>query len=81
MKRLIPWVLGLALAVVFLGPVAARTLKVGSTRAYQVQAPVRFTTEPRMAGIPGTAVSYMLDDSEYDLYRVGTSWYLVDRVG
>ena len=82
MKRWIPWVLGLALAVAFLGPVvAARTVKTGSTTAHQVQAPVRFTTEPRMAGIPGTQVTYMIDDSEIDLYRLGTAWYVVDRVG
>ncbi|HET9250586.1 MAG TPA: hypothetical protein VFP58_00545 [Candidatus Eisenbacteria bacterium] len=34
-----------------------------------------------MAGIPGSRVTYLLDDSEYDLYRLGAVWYLVDRVG
>jgi hypothetical protein len=82
MKRWIPWVLGIALAVVFLGPlVGARSVQFGTTKAHQVQAPMRFTSEPRMAGIPGSPVAYMLDESEYDLYRLGTAWYLVDRVG
>jgi hypothetical protein len=82
MKRWIPWVLGLVLVVASLGPVlAARTVKFGNTTAHQVQAPVRFTSEPRMAEVPGTRVAYMLDESEYDVYRLATAWYLVDRVG
>jgi hypothetical protein len=33
-----------------------------------------------MAGIPGSRVAYMIDESDYDLYRLGTAWYLVDRI-
>jgi hypothetical protein len=82
MKRWIPWVLGVGLIVALLVPVlAARTVKVGNTTAHQIQAPVRFTTEPQMAGIPGSRVAYTLEESEYDVYQLGSAWYLVDRVG
>jgi hypothetical protein len=40
---------------------------------------VIFDREPRMPIIPGTDVYYMRDESDYDLYRYGNAWYLVDN--
>jgi len=37
-----------------------------------------FEVQPQMALIPNTSVSYIRDDSDYDLYRCGGYWYLVD---
>lgn len=33
---------------------------------------------PSMSIIPGTSVYFMRDDADYDLYRYGNSWFLVD---
>jgi len=35
-------------------------------------------SQPRMAIIPGTDVSYLIDDSDVDLYQYGNDWFLVD---
>jgi len=35
-------------------------------------------TAPRMAIIPNSDVYYLRDEADYDLYRYGNSWYLVD---
>lgn len=37
------------------------------------------TVQPNMGIIPGTRVYYIQDASNYDLYRFGDTWYLVDR--
>lgn len=34
--------------------------------------------EPRMSIIPGTSVYYLREEADYDLYRYGNSWYMVD---
>jgi hypothetical protein len=34
---------------------------------------------PRMALVPNTDVYYLTDDSDVDLYRYGSDWYLVDN--
>jgi hypothetical protein len=31
-----------------------------------------------MSIIPGTSVYFMRDEADYDVYRYGNSWYLVD---
>lgn len=41
--------------------------------------PVRITTMPRMSWVPGTHVLYSTADADYDLYRYGDSYFLVDN--
>jgi hypothetical protein len=41
--------------------------------------PVRIETRPGMAIIPDTRVYYSTEDTDYDLYRYGNTWYLVDN--
>src|SRR5688572_25037965 len=45
----------------------------------QRTASVRLTTEPNMAIIPETRVYYLRDEADYDLYRYGNAWYLVEN--
>ena len=40
---------------------------------------VGLNNEPRMAIIPGTRVFYLRDESDVDLYRYGSNWYMVDN--
>lgn len=41
--------------------------------------PVTIETRPGMAIIPDTRVFYSTEDADYDLYRYGNTWYLVDN--
>lgn len=41
--------------------------------------PVRISTRPAMALIPYTRVFYSTSDADYDLYRYGDTWFLVDN--
>jgi hypothetical protein len=40
---------------------------------------VGLNNEPSMAIIPGTRVFYLRDESDVDLYRYGSNWYMVDN--
>jgi len=41
--------------------------------------PVRMGMRPAMAIIPNTRVFYSTSDTDYDLYRYGDTWFLVDN--
>jgi len=41
--------------------------------------PTRIQSRPAMALIPNTSVFYSTSDADYDLYRYGDTWFLVDN--
>jgi len=73
MSRRMPWILGLVLAL-SLSVGAPRSEAKRAVRVYRVD----FTERPSMAIIPDTQVYYLRDESQYDLYQYGNTWYLVD---